>query len=144
MGQALELPAFSHSRRLNVLGFLSRQGRLVYHTTTDTVTTPVVIEAFERLLEHKSPEAFAIVVLDNASVHRSALFRSKELEWRAHRLYVIFLPAYSPELNLIEMLWRKIKYEWLPVTAYQSFQSLAEQVLKVLSGYGEKYRINFV
>jgi short subunit fatty acids transporter len=30
---------------------------------------------------------------------------------------VIFLPAYSPELNLIEILWRKINYEGLPVLA---------------------------
>jgi len=51
VGQPLELPAFSHSRRINVLGFLIRRGKLVYHTTTDTVTTPVVIEAFDRLLE---------------------------------------------------------------------------------------------
>lgn len=127
-----------------MLGFLSRQGKLVYHTTTDTVTTPVVIEAFDRLLEQKSPQAFAIVVLDNASIHRSALFKSKELEWRAQRLYVIFLPPYSPELNLIEMLWKKIKYEWLPVTAYQSFQLLTDHVLNVLSGYGDRYRISFV
>lgn len=28
------------------------------HTTTDTVTTAVVIEAFDRLLEQKSPQAF--------------------------------------------------------------------------------------
>lgn len=56
---------------------------------------------------------------------------------RATALYG--LPAtYSPEFNLIEFLWRKIKYEWLPITAYQSFQSLTDHVLKVLSGYGKK------
>jgi transposase len=123
------MAAFSHNRLLNVLGFLSCQGKLIYHTTTDTVTTQVVIEALDRLLEQKSPQAFAIVVLDNASIHRSALFQRKELEWRAQRLYVIFLSAYSSELNLIEILWRKVKYEWLPVTAYQSFQSLTDHVL---------------
>lgn len=144
VNQPLALPAFSHSRRLNVLGFLSRQGRLVYHTTPHAVTTETVLEAFDLLLEEKSPEAFAIVVLDNASIHRSALFRRKALEWRAQRLYVVFLPSYSPELNLIEILWRKIKYEWLPITAYQSFQSLTDHVLQVLSGYGKKYSISFV
>lgn len=144
VSQPLELPAFSRSRRLNVLGFLSRQGKLVYHSTTETVTTETVLEAFDLLLKEKSPEAFAVVVLDNASIHRSALFRSKELEWREQRLYVVFLPTYSPELNLIEILWRKIKYEWLPITAYQSFQSLTDHVLQVLSGYGKKYSISFV
>lgn len=143
VGQPLELPAFSRSRRLNVLGFLSRRGKLIHHTTTATVTTEVVIEAFERLIEQKSPDAFAVVVLDNASMHRSALFQRKRLEWRAQRVHVVFLPPYSPELNLIEMLWRKIKYEWLPLSAYQSFQSLCSHVHEVLSGYGDKYRINF-
>ncbi|MOA58863.1 hypothetical protein D3C78_1833470 [compost metagenome] len=95
-------------------------------------------------MKEKSPEAFAIVVLDNASIHRSALFRSKELEWREQRLYVVFLPTYSPELNLIEILWRKIKYEWLPIAAYRSFQSLTDHVLEVLSGHGNKYAITFV
>ena len=133
-GTPVELPAFTHSRRLNVLGFLSRRGKLVYHTTTETVTTATVLEAFDGLLRAKSSESFAIVVLDNASIHRSALFRRKVLEWRAQRLYVIFLPTYSPELNLIEILWRKIKYEWLPITAYTSFQSLVERVQGILSG----------
>lgn len=92
MGQPLELPAFPRSRRLNVLGFLSRQGKLIHYTTTATVTTEVVVEAFERLIEQKSPEAFAVVVLDNASIHRSALFQRKRLEWRAQRVHVVFLP----------------------------------------------------
>ncbi|QQE89514.1 transposase [Azotobacter chroococcum] len=144
VGQPLELPAFSRGRRLNVLGFLSRQGKLIHHTATATVTTEVVIEAFGRLIGQKSLEAFAVVVLDNASVHRSALFQRKRLEWRAQRIHVVFLPMYSPELNLIKMLWRKIKYEWLPLSAYQSFPSLSSHVHRVLSGYGKEYRINFV
>lgn len=83
-------------------------------------------------------------MLDNANIHRSALFRRKALKWRAQHLYVAFLPTYSPELDLIEIFWRKIKYEWLPLTAYQSLQSLCDHVQEVLSGYGEKYRINFI
>jgi hypothetical protein len=63
-----------------VLGVLSRQGRLIHYTTTATVITEVVIKAFDRLVEQKSSEAFAIVVLDNARIHRSALFHRKRLE----------------------------------------------------------------
>jgi transposase len=53
------------------------------------------------------------------------------------------LAAYSPELNLIEILWRKIKYEWLPLTAYDSFKTLLRELQKVLAGVGSKYQINF-
>ena len=77
-----------------MLGFLSRQGRLIHYTTTVTVTTEVVIKAFDRLVEQKSPEAFAIVVLDNASIHHPALFQRKRLEWRAQRIHVVFLRTY--------------------------------------------------
>lgn len=137
------MTAFSHSQRLNVLGFLSRQGKLVYHATTARVTTEVVVDAFDQFVAQKSPNAFAIVVVDNASVHRSAYFQRKRLEWLNQRVHVVYLSTYSPELNLIEILWRKVKYEWLPVTAYESFGALQRHVNWILSGYGEKYRITF-
>ncbi len=56
----------------------------------------------------------------------------------------MFLPSYSPELNLIEMLWKKIKYEWLPMDIYGSFKTMSEGLFEVLKGIGSKYRITFV
>ena len=143
-GQMLELPAFSHSKRLNVLGFLSRRGRSLFHTTTGKVTTEVVIEAFEKLIAAKPREATTVVILDNARIHHSALFERRRSEWTDQQVFLIFLPPYSPELNVIELLWRKIKYEWLPIESYLSFGKLCENVQQVLSGYGSKYQINFV
>ena len=51
--------------------------------------------------------------------------------------------AYSPELNLIEILWRKIKYEWLPLDAYQSYGHLKKWVLEIMGNVGEKFQITF-
>ena len=50
----------------------------------------------------------------------------------------------KPQLNLIEILWRFIKYEWLPLSAYKCWQSLVDFVEKVLREFGENYVINFV
>ncbi|WP_189472883.1 IS630 family transposase, partial [Litchfieldella qijiaojingensis] len=141
--QPCEVTAYSHSHRLNVLGFLSRHGKLVYHTTTEAVTTETVIAAFDHFIEQKAPETFAVIVLDNASMHRSKAFRQKLLEWMSHRVHLVYLSAYSPELNLIEILWRQIKYRWLPLTAYRDFATLCSEVIKVLSNYGSEYRITF-
>ncbi|RUR30444.1 hypothetical protein ELY33_10090 [Vreelandella andesensis] len=74
-------------------------------------TTEVVIEAFDHFITHKSPDTFAIVVMGNASIQRSALFQRKRREWLNQRVYVITLPFYSPELNLIEILSRRVKQE---------------------------------
>ena len=41
-------------------------------------------------------------------------------KWAAYGVFFHFLPPpYSPELNLIEIPWGKIKYEWLPLESYQ-------------------------
>ena len=85
----------------------------------------------------------AIVIVDNAPVHTSAAFLAKIEDWYSYGLVVHFLPTYSPELNLIEILWRKIKYEWLPFDAYLSYANLKTEVLNVLSQVGIKYTITY-
>jgi transposase len=85
----------------------------------------------------------ALIILDNAPIHKSKEVEAQIRGWKAKGLFLVFLPPYSPELNLIEILWRKIKYEWLPVSAYQSFKDLTEALDEVLKGVGSKYRLNF-
>ncbi len=143
IGKPWEVTAYSHSQRLNVLGFVSRKGKLVYHTTTETVTTETVIEAFDQFVAQKDPDVFAVVVLDNASMHRSKAFKRKILEWMSHRVHLVYLSAYSPELNLIEILWRQVKYYWLPLGAYLSFDRLCDEVHRLLKGYGKERTINY-
>lgn len=46
------------------------------------------------------------IVLDNAPIHRSKLFKSKIKQWQEQDLFMFFLPTYSPELKKIEILWR--------------------------------------
>jgi transposase len=86
-----------------VLGFLSRTGKLAYRTTTEKVAAESVIEAFDQFVAQKDPETFAIVVPDNASMHRSKAFRRKELEWMSHRVYLVYLPAYSPCSDIVNL-----------------------------------------
>src|SRR5882672_1890409 len=71
--------------------------------------------------------------------------------WAMHRirqtpegLSIFYLPEYSPELNLIEILWRFMKYEWIEFWAYTSFAHLVQYVEEVIKNFGEKYKINFV
>jgi transposase len=143
IGKPWEVTAYSHSRRLNVLGFLSRQGKLVHHTTTESVTTDIVVAAFDKFVAQKDPDTFAVVVLDNASMHRSKAFKRKILEWMAHRVHLVYLSAYSPELNFIEILWRRMKYSWLPLSAYLSFDCLCDEVHWLLDSYGGECTINY-
>lgn len=69
-----------------------------------------------------------VVVLDNAPIHRSAQFLDKVKEWKEQQLSVFFLPTYSPHRNLIEILWRKIKYEWFGYERLTSQQQLNQEL----------------
>lgn len=84
-----------------------------------------------------------VLVLDNAPVHRSKLFKAALDTWQAQGLYVFFLPAYSPHLNQIETLWRKMKYEWLETVAYVSYESLKTAVTRLLTDFGVTHTIKF-
>ena len=84
-----------------------------------------------------------VVILDNSPIHRSKKFMSKISAWKENDLLIFFLPPYSPELNLIEILWRRIKYQWLPFDAYLCFQNLKERLSFVLNNFGKLYDIKY-
>ena len=81
--------------------------------------------------------------MDNASVHTSEEFEECLPQWKKQGLIIKYLPPYSPELNLIEILWRNIKYTWLPFSAYQCLNALGEALEHILKNFGSKYQITF-
>jgi transposase len=81
--------------------------------------------------------------LDNARIHHSRLVRSRLAEWEEKGFYIFNLPPYSPHLNIIEILWRRMKYEWLKAEDYASFERLTAAIKELLSKLGTKYKIKF-
>ncbi|MBE9071019.1 IS630 family transposase [Leptolyngbya cf. ectocarpi LEGE 11479] len=139
-GETLELPS-QRSKRLNVLAFMNRQNDLVPYVFEKSITSEVVIACIDDFSQ--TCEKRTVIVMDQASVHRSAAVEAKIDEWKAKNVEIFWLPAYSPQLNLIEILWRFMKYEWIEFDAYESWESLVQYVEKVLKGFGEDYVINF-
>jgi len=142
VGTARELPAFP-SRRLNVLGFLSRDGRALFHPVEGKVGSAQIAEAIDRFAAWRGNAKPCVLVLDNAPWHTSREIRGRLDGWAAQGIVLHYLPTYSPELNLIEILWRKIKYDWLPLSCYGSYADLKKSVLAVLDGIGSEYQITF-
>lgn len=140
VGETIELPAATGDR-INVLAFLSTDHRFHPFVFEQTIDAQIVIACFERLSRLISKPT--LVIFDGAPTHKSGDFQSRLEGWAERGLYVYPLPAYSPELNLIEILWRMIKYHWLPLKAYESFKDLMRSLLAVLKGVGSKYHINF-
>jgi hypothetical protein len=96
--------------KINILGFINRQskymGMMIEHNIgADTVE---YLEELPFSINKKT-----VLVLDNASVHKSRGVRERILFWQQRGLFITFLPPYSPHLNIAETVWRKLKKEWI-------------------------------
>ena len=129
------------SKRINVIGLLNHKNELDSYIFEKTITSQVVINFLDQFAE--KIEQPTVVVIDNAPIHTSRAFQDKIPEWREKKLEIFWLPTYSPQLNLIENLWRFMKYEWIEKEAYLSWENLVKYVEKVLREFGKEYTINF-
>ena len=75
-----------------------------------------------------------VVILDNASYHKRQDV-IKKIEQSLPNIYLCFLPAYSPDFNLIELVWHSCK-EFIAHRSFQSVKQLQE-LLKTLLNDGE-------
>lgn len=108
---------------------------------TAKVDTQVVIDFFNDFANKITKTT--VVILDNASMHTSKLFKAHIKLWEDLGLQLLFLPPYSPELNKIEILWKHMKYHYHKLEAFLSFDNLYQHVKNLLDGFGVKYDINF-
>jgi transposase len=129
------------SKRLNVFGILNRRQELEVFLFESSINSDAVIGCIDLFSEKIKMET--VLVIDNASIHTSNAFLEKQAEWEVKGLTIFFLPTYSPELNIIEILWRFIKYQWLEIDAYESWSSLVTAVENIFIKFGSKYIINF-
>jgi transposase len=106
-GRPLKVSAAGEDRRFVVFGALDyASGRLLWqvHPNKDGA-------AFVAFLDHLAasfPDGQVVVVLDNVGYHKGHAARRWWVDHHA-RIRPLWLPAYSPELNLIERVWRHLK-----------------------------------
>lgn len=125
---------------VNCFALLSRYNTCLAHLTEDTITAAWISERLD--IFSLSLRRLTVVVLDNARVHTKAV-KERATVWQERGLFVWFLPTYSPHLNIAEVLWRKLKYEWLRPEDYADKETLRYAVWKALSAVGNALSIAF-
>ena len=140
-GERIVIPV-SKGASQNVLGFMWHQcQRFESFVFAGSVNSQVMIGCLDVIAQSLEKETW--LVLDNSPIHRSEEFEDKIKEWAKLGLKIYFLPTYCPSFNKIEMLWQKIKYDWLTWDAYSSYKNLCQELTQVLSQIGSLYRITF-
>lgn len=140
-GEVKEIPS-RKGGNLNVFGLLNLLGELTSYQTTQKVDSQMVISWLDDFCS--TIEKQTVVVLDNAPWHKSKAFIAKIEEWEKLGLFIVFLPTYSPHLNPVEILWKKMKYEWLKPEDYLTKETLHYAIQHILKNYNtEPFSIDF-
>jgi len=104
----MKIPAAGEDRKCAVFGGVDyATGQILWQTSARK--GEAAFAAFLDHLAHTLPaDEPAVIVLDNVGYHKSHELRTR---WQrlSDRFEPFFLPAYSPQLNLIERLWRYLK-----------------------------------
>jgi transposase len=114
------IPTPSGRNRYNVLGCINAITHdLITVCNTSYINALSVIELLEKIHEKHKTETLPIsIFLDNAKYQHCKIVINKAIELG---IELIFLPSYSPNLNIIERLWKWLKKDCLNCKYYDKF-----------------------
>ncbi|MBV8316570.1 MAG: transposase [Planctomycetaceae bacterium] len=125
-------------RRVNVLATYRPFGdapRLAAMAFKRTLTSDDLPASLRGLPTARVPR---VVVLDNAGLHVSKVVKAQRKELARQGIFLYFLPAYSPELNRIEPVFKQIKHHEVPHRSHTSKAELRASVESGFESYGRK------
>ena len=123
--------AASGRQRFNVLGAWNAVTRqLIAVTNTTVVNTETMCELLRKIATQGLSGPITLV-LDNARYQRNAVVQdlAKELG-----ITLLFLPSYSPNLNLIERLWKFMKRRSLYGRYHPTFAGFRTAIEETIDG----------
>jgi len=125
------MPTPSGRSRYNVLGALNAVTRELITICNETyINACSICELLKEIKKINLDEIPITLILDNARYQRCQIVMdlAKELE-----IELLFLPSYSPNLNLIERLWRWVKKDCLYCKYYESFHDFKKAIESTLN-----------
>lgn len=130
-GKDKEILSNSGRQRVNLYGAVDVERMDVAYREEETINGKATVELLYKL-EMKNPRAKVIyAILDNARYHHSKEVRKYV---KHSRIRLIYLPSYSPNLNLIERLWQFLHEEVLYNQYYAKFIEFKAACLSFLAG----------
>ena len=129
----------SGRQRYNVLGAFNAVSHELFTVTNNAyINANSIISLMTKLLENYADKAITLV-MDNARYQRCALVMDFA---KQNGIELLFLPAYSPNLNLIERLWKFVKKTCLYSKYYADFDSFKFAIDDCLANLNSIYQSN--
>ena len=124
-------------QRVNLNGAYNIEEQKVIIEDADCINAQSTVSLLEKLLREQ-PLGIIYLILDNAKYYRSKLV--KEFQKDNPRIQFVFLPPYSPNLNIIERLWKFFKKKLTYNSYYEKFAVFKYYCLDFFKNI-EKYKM---
>ena len=127
----------SGRKRLNVLGALNAITHEVVTVTNDASINAQSVCPWLIQLASLHVNLPLTLVLDNARYQKCAVVQE-----RAALLHIelLYFPSYSPNLNLIERLWKFVKKQWLYSKYYADYDAFTTAISDCLQHTHDRYK----
>lgn len=127
-GEKKAIPTNSGRRRININGAMNaHKPQEVIVIEADTINAQATIELYEKIQANNLDKEQVYVIGDNARYYRNVELQA----WldKNSRIVQLFLPPYSPNLNLIERLWKFLRKKVINTKFYPSFEEFRRAIL---------------
>lgn len=131
------IKASAGRNRMNVLGAVNAITKEVITLTNTTYITSDTLIEFLKLLKEKFMDKPIAIVLDNARYQHCFVVKTMAQSLGIH---LLFLPPYSPNLNLIERLWKFTKKKILYATYYHNPQAFHTAIDTFFKNINENFK----
>ncbi len=134
-GKEKQLLSNTGRERININGALNPRNHDVTFREDKSINAESTIKLFGQL-EGRYPNAPNIYcIADNAKYYRN---KAVKAYLETSRIRLIFLPPYSPNLNLIERLWKHLKKKRCNNKYYEKFADFKTAILSFLENIGDE------
>lgn len=129
-GKKRKLKTNSGRQRLNLHGVINAETHEVTVIESTSVNKDSTLELLETIEQKYFLASMVYIILDNARYHYS-----KEVKefLKGKKIKLVFLPTYSPNLNLIERLWKFFKKKVLYNKYYEDITAFRKACIKFFS-----------
>lgn len=129
-GQRVELKTNSGRNRLNVLGAYSPDDHTLEAIEGTESCDAELVCRLLRKVRAANPRQRLLIVLDNARYQRAHVVQALA---RQLHIQLLFLPPYSPNLNLIERFWKFLRKKVTRNTYYATFADFRATIQQLLA-----------
>ena len=117
-GEQRIIPTYGKHHGVKLIGALDYETGKVICTEEERYDAKTFLKFLQKIVsEYESGKI--VIILDNARIHHAKLIKPF-LEENKERLELLFLPPYSPNLNLIEGLWKWLKNDVINNVFYKT------------------------